>query len=304
LTKDGFCRPFDKNASGFSRSEAVCVVFLQKSADAKRVYANVVYTKTNNDGFKNEGISFPSNETQKQLFKEFYEDLGINPNAVGFVEAHATGTVIGDPQECKSFDSVFSKGRDKPLLVGSIKSNIGHTEAAAGVCSIAKIIIAFENKMIPPNINFTEPRFDIPALVSGRLKVVTESEKLPNSLIAMNSFGLGGSNAHALFQAHDKEKINFGIPADNLPRLVVWSGRSEKAVESVLGSVTKQQLDAEFVALLQNTQRISVSANTYKGYGIFTQTGTENAKCIGQHIQHFEGAKRPIVWVYSGEINF
>jgi fatty acid synthase, animal type len=106
---------------------------------------------------------------------------------------------------------------------------------------------------------------------------------------------------HILFKGNIKEKVNYGIPNDNLPRLVVWSGRTEEAIETVLISVTKQQLDAEYVALLHNIQTVSVTANTYRGFGIYSQNGNvENAKEIGKHFQHFDGIKRPLVWVYSG----
>jgi fatty acid synthase, animal type len=302
LSKDGFCRPYDKDAAGYTRSEAVCVVFLQKAADAKRIYANFVYSKTNNDGFKKEGITYPSGKMQIQLLSEFYKDLRMDPSTIDFVEGHSTGTVVGDPEECHTLDTVFCKGRKIPLPVGSIKSNMGHSEATSGVCSLAKVILAYENKLIPPNINFVEVRPGIPALESGRLKVVNNPEELAGPLICINSFGFGGGNAHALFRGHEKEKVNFGIPADSLPRLAVWSGRTEEGVKLVLDSVAKKQLDAEYIGLMQSVQVISVSSNTYRGYGIFTQTGNkENANCISQHVQHFDGAKRPIVWVYSGK---
>ena len=301
LSKDGFCRPFDKNATGYTRAEAVCVVFLQRAADARRIYANFVYSKTNNDGFKKEAITYPSGKMQIKLLKEFYEDLRMDPSKIDFVEAHSTGTVVGDPEECHTLEKIFCEGRSKPLPVGSVKSNMGHSEATSGLCSVAKVILAFENKLIPPNIHFVEARPGIPALDSGRLKVVDNAEELTGPLICINSFGFGGGNAHALFKGNEKEKINFGIPSDNLPRLVVWSGRTEEAVTVVFDSITKKPLDAEYVGLLHSVQVSSMSANTYRGFGIYSQTKTEeNATCASQHVQHFDGVKRPIVWVYSG----
>jgi fatty acid synthase, animal type len=302
LSKDGFCRPFDNDASGYTRAESVCVIFLQKSPDAKRVYANLVYSKTNNDGFKKTAITFPSGAMQIQLLRVFYEDLKMDPSKVDFVEAHCTGTKVGDPEESRTLDEIFCKGRNgKPLPVGSVKSNMGHAEATSGICSIAKVILAFHNQLIPPNIHYNEPREGIEALEQGRLQVVTKPQRLEGPLVCVNSFGFGGANAHALFKGSEKAKVNRGIPTDNLQRLVTWSGRTNEAVTIVLESVTKQPLDAEYVGLLQNSQIVSDSANTYRGYGIFTQDGNvDNAKNLLQHIQHFDGAKRPIVWVYSG----
>lgn len=97
LAADGYCRPFDVNASGYTRSEAVCVVFLQKAKDAKRIYATVEYSKTNCDGYKVEGITYPSNHMQETLLNEFYQDIKLDPSTVNYVEAHSTGTSVGDP---------------------------------------------------------------------------------------------------------------------------------------------------------------------------------------------------------------
>lgn len=302
LSKDGYCRSFDKDASGYARAEAVCVLFLQKSADAKRIYGNVVYSKTNNDGFKKEGLTYPSSQMQTKLLREFYSDLKFDASKVAYVEAHATATRAGDPEECKTLEEIFCKGRGrKPLPIGSIKSNMGHSEASSGVCSIIKVLLTFENDLIPPNLHYKEPREGVEALADGRLKVVTEPTKLDGTLIAINSFGFGGGNAHALFEAHHKKKINHGIPKDKLPRLVAWSGRTEEAVSTILDSITKRPLDAEYVGLLHNCQIVTSSANTYRGFGIFTQEGsTDNASCKSKNIQHFDGAHRPIVWVFSG----
>ena len=303
LSKDGLCRPFDKDASGYLRAEANCVFLLQRRKNAKRVYATVVHSKLNCDGFKEEGINFPSQKIQKRLLKEFYAEIGVPTNTpkLAFIEAHCTSTKVGDPEECRALDEVFCTGREKPLFIGSVKSNMGHSEPASGSCSVAKILIALDNQKLPPNLNFKTIKPEITALVEGRLKVVDEVEDLDGTLICVNSFGFGGANAHALFKANSKTKVNRGIPSDKMPRLVVWSGRTEEAIIAVMDSVTKQPLDAEYIALLQNSQLDSVPANIYRGYGVFTQkTGEENAVCVQREAQHFTGVKRPVVWVYSG----
>lgn len=198
LAKDGFCRPFDHKASGYTRSEAVCVMYLQRKRNAKRIYANVVYSKANCDGFKIEGITYPSGGMQQQLLTEFYDDLQLDPTSLTYVEAHATGTVVGDPEECKALDSIFCKNRRDPLLVGSVKSNIGHTESTSGACSIAKVILTFENGLIPPNIHFEKIRPEIPALLEKRMIVCSETTPFKGDKIAINSFGFGGANGEKL----------------------------------------------------------------------------------------------------------
>lgn len=302
LALDGIPRPFDEKASGYVRADAVCVIFLQKLKIAKRVYSTVVHSKTNNDGFKKEGTTFPSWQVQKDLFTRVYKDLNMDPSCVDYVEAHATGTFLGDPQEVKSIDEVFSENRKKPLPIGSLKSNIGHAEGAAGVCSIAKALLIFENEKLIPNINITKVRTDCPAFAEGRLRVVQDVETFDGSLIAVNSFGILGSNAHILLKRNDKKKVNQGIPSDDLPRLVLWSGRTEEAVNTIFEEITTRPLDAEFIALLQSTQLDTNPANIYRGFGIFKKNNEDDKKaiCIEKKINYINESKRPIVWVYSG----
>lgn len=300
LSEDGICRPFDENANGYTRSESVCVVFLQKARDAKRIYGTVVYSKANCDGFKEEGITYPSGKVQAELFTEFYREIGVNPRDVNFIEAHSTGTIVGDPEECGAIDEIFCKGRDRPLPVGSVKSNIGHTEPTSGCCSIAKVLLAYHTGMIPPNINFVRPRPTIPALAEGRLVVVTEPTPLDGPLVAINSFGFGGANAHVLLRGNLKKKVNFGIPNDPLPRLVVWSGRVSNACDVVFDDIIKRPLDTEYVTLLNNVQTETIPANVYRGYGVFVHEEGQNAVCVTRETDRHSGLKRPLVWVFSG----
>lgn len=301
LSPDGVCRPFDQNASGYTRSESICALFLQKAKTAKRIYANVVYSNTNCDGYKPEGITYPSGKMQEQLLSDFYNDLSLDPTTISYVEAHGTGTRVGDPEECKTLDRVFCQNRKEPLLVGSVKSSIGHTEASSGICSITKVILAFETGIVPPNINFNEIRKEIPALIEGRLKVCVENTPLPGNLVAVNSFGFGGANAHALFSRFEKTKIDNGAPKDSVPRLVLWAGRTAEAVDRVFNALDIKPLDTEFIALIQGIQQYDVSGNLYRGYGIYEHTEIGKiAKCITRVNEHVNVVKRPIVWIFTG----
>ncbi|XP_070505893.1 fatty acid synthase-like isoform X1 [Chironomus tepperi] len=303
LASDGVCRPFDENATGFSRAETICVIFLQKRKDSKRIYANVVYSSSNNDGFKKEGASFPSKIMQQKLIEDFYSKLKFDPENVNFVEAHSTGTKLGDPEEVQAIDAVFCKNNNRPkeLVIGSVKSNMGHAEAASGMASITKILLSLESRKFPPNINLKSPRSDVPAFSENRIKVATEVEDLTGDYIAMNSFGLGGGNAHSLFRGNPKVKSNSGVPDDDLGRMLLWSGRTEAAINAIFDDITQRPLDAEHIALLQNSQIQTTSANTYRGYGMFINDKTEGkAVCVKQNIQYFNGSRRPVVFVYSG----
>lgn len=139
LSPDGYCKPFDEESTGYMRSDTVAVVYLQKAIDARRIYATFVHGKTNCDGFKEEGITFPSFEKQKVLLEEFYEECGISPTELAYMEAHATGTLVGDPVEIMAIDQALCAKRNSPLLIGSVKSNLGHSESASGLCQIAKV---------------------------------------------------------------------------------------------------------------------------------------------------------------------
>ena len=121
------------------RSESVSIAFLQKTRDAKRIYATVVHGKINCDGFKKEGVTFPSIHMQTKLMQEFYMECRLSPLLVDYIEAHGTGARVGDREELNAIDKVFCPGRQTVLKIGSAKSNIGHAEPASGLCSIAKV---------------------------------------------------------------------------------------------------------------------------------------------------------------------
>lgn len=208
---------------------------------------------------------------------------------------------MGDPEECAALDNIFCKNRKTPLLVGSVKSNIGHSESTAGVCSIVKVLLAFETGLVAPNINFTRIRPGIQSLEEGRLKVCTESTKLEGKLVGVNAFGFGGANAHVLLRGNSREKVNNGIPDDGLPRLVVWSGRTEEAVNVTFDRLQSQPIDVEYIGLLHNVQRDDIPGYIFRGYGVFRQPVNGGiAECITKEVQHYNGLKRPVVWVFSG----
>ncbi|XP_055377679.1 fatty acid synthase isoform X2 [Condylostylus longicornis] len=300
LSKDGYCRPFDKDASGYTRSEAINCCFLQRKKNAKRIYATLIYSKTNCDGHKVEGITYPSGQIQEILLKDFYKDCQISPAKLGYLEAHSTGTFVGDPEECKAIDSVICSQRTEPLLVGSVKSNIGHSEASSGLCSVIKVLLSCEKGMVPPNINYTKYRPGITPLEEGRLIVVDKPRKFYSPYIGVNSFGFGGANAHALFKSNEKEKINNGIPDDNIPRLVVWAGRTEEAVHEIFNAIEGNYLDQEFIALINDIHKKPIDRLVYRGYGVFAKNQKGIAECLSKEIVYSPGLKRPVVFLFSG----
>lgn len=301
LSMDGYCRSLDEKASGFVRSEAVVMIFLQRELHAKRIYAHIVHVDMSNDGFKQEGISYPSIEKQTELLTRFYKDIDIHPHYVGFFEGHFTGTVAGDLVECCAVDNVFCTDRETPLLLGAIKSNMGHAESASGLCGLTKALLTFETGLIPPNLHYEEARKDIPGLVAKRLKVCTEKTPLSGPFIALNSIGFIGSNVHCLLRQWHKMKVNGGTPDDSLPRLINWAGRTEESISSIFDQITAMPMDAEFIGLLHEMQETAATGYFSRGFGIFESRGiTQNAICLAKEQNYSNEEKRPVVWLLSG----
>lgn len=196
LSAEGMCKAFDETGAGYVRSDGCVVTFMQKSSNARRIYASVLNVLTNTDGSKEQGITYPDGRMQNRLIRETYEGIGLDPADVVYVEAHGTGTKVGDPQEVNSITDFFCKDRKTPLLMGSVKSNMGHSEPASGVCSIAKVLLAMEAGVIPANLHYKSPNPDLYGIVDGRIKVVDTNTPWNGGIIGLNSFGFGGANAH------------------------------------------------------------------------------------------------------------
>ncbi|KAK0084976.1 hypothetical protein PV325_006291 [Microctonus aethiopoides] len=296
LSSDGKCKAFDASGDGYVRSEAAVVIYLQKARDAKRVYASVVNSKINVDGHKVQGITFPSGEMQNKLMKEVYAEAGIDPTEVVYVEAHGTGTKVGDPQEVNSIADLFcSKDRRSPLLIGSVKSNMGHSEPASGLCAVAKMLIAMEAGIIPANLHFNTPNPDIPALNDGRIQVVDKPTIWKGGLIAINSFGFGGANAHVVLRSNPKPKIPPVLNVD-IPKLVAVSGRTKESCQLFLNKVNEYQKDDEFVALVHNIHKINTIGHNFRGFSIFDDANQQ----IEIDEYHSTQEKRPIWYIFSG----
>ncbi|XP_071578880.1 fatty acid synthase-like isoform X1 [Temnothorax nylanderi] len=295
LSPDGYCRPFDVAANGYSRSETMGVIYLQKAKNAKRIYAICPHIKTNNDGYKKEGITYPSLRMQSALLMEFYDECGIPTSCLDYIETHGTATKVGDPQEINAIYNVFCKNRKTPLMIGSVKSNLGHAEAASGFTQIAKAIIAFETGFVPPNINYTSPRNDIDALINGTVHIVEKPMPLKNGYIGINSFGVGGSNVHTLLKWNFKQKVNNRAPIDALPRLVILSGSTEELVKLFLNDVANRPINIEYIRLLHDVHADRIDGHSWRGFTILNTLEPDSIK----EIQNCENAKRPVWFIFS-----
>lgn len=214
LSPTGWSHAFDSSANGYVRAEAVGVVVLKKLKDAVRdkdpIYATIIGSASNQDGHT-PGITVPSSDAQKKLMLDAYANAGITPGNVQYVEAHGTGTPVGDPIEANSIGYVLSQGRDEksPCFIGSCKTNVGHTESAAGIVSLIKTALCLKNKQIPPHLHFKEinPKIKIeqwPYEIPTKLEEWPEHEGMAHA--GVNSFGFGGTNSHLVLREAPKEQ--------------------------------------------------------------------------------------------------
>ncbi|KAI0015263.1 polyketide synthase [Xylariomycetidae sp. FL0641] len=234
LGPNGKCFAWDERAEGYGRGEGVASLVLKPLAAALRdgdhVHAVVRETGVNQDG-KTPTITSPSLEAQVKLIRDVYRRAGLDPTDTGYVEAHMTGTPTGDPIEAEALARTFGEGRrvDDPVLVGSVKPNIGHTEPVSGLAAIIKTVFALKNAVVPPNVNYKVTNPNIP-LDRWRLKVPRTVMPWPVGKprrASVNNFGYGGTNAHVILEAADSSHVH--LPSrghgmvDGTPELISGS---------------------------------------------------------------------------------
>ena len=209
MAPDGRCKAFDARADGFVRGEGCGMVVLKRLDDARadgdRILALIRSTAVNQDGRSN-GLTAPNGPAQEAVIREALAAAGVKPREVGYVEAHGTGTSLGDPIELQALGAVLGVERpaSEPVVVGSVKTNIGHLEAAAGVASLIKVVLAMRHDRVPPHLHFDTPN---PHIAWSRLpvRIPTASMAFPERngrrVAGVSSFGFSGTNAHAVLEA-------------------------------------------------------------------------------------------------------
>ncbi len=238
----GQCRAFDASANGYVRGEGGGVVVLKPLgraiADGDRIYCVIRGSSVNNDGFSN-GLTAPNPEAQQAMLVDAYASAGIDPGLVHYIETHGPGTILGDPIEAGAIGAVLgpSHSAERPLRIGSVKTNIGHLEAAAGVAGLMKVALSLHHRMLPASLGFDRPNPHIP-FEQLHLEVQTELEEWPRwgevPRAGVSSFGFGGTNSHVVLEAVPRSDVVL-LPLaaetqDGLQRLV-------RAVSSVVERV-------------------------------------------------------------------
>ncbi len=250
LSPDGRCKSFDSRANGYVRAEGVGVIVLkplaQALADSDQIYALVRATAVNQDG-RTQGMSVPNAASQEANLRDALRLADLAPQSIQYVEAHGTGTPVGDPIEVAALGAVYGEGRspDDPCVIGSIKSNLGHLEAASGMAGLIKAALCLKHRQIPASLHFETPNPQIP-FDDLRLRVAQRLEPWPEThggppRAGVNSFGLGGTNGHAVLEA--PREAGMAIPASVNPSgsrawMLPLSARSASALASLAQSFT------------------------------------------------------------------
>lgn len=251
LAPDGRCKTFDAAANGYVRGEGCGMVVLKRLSDAEtdgdHILAVITGSAVNQDGASG-GLTVPSGPSQEQVIRRALADSNIKPEQVSYVEAHGTGTSLGDPIEIGAIHQVFGK-RDQPLLVGSVKTNIGHLESASGIAGFIKVVLSLQHGLIPPNLHFHDPNPRIPwERIS--VNIPTRVSPWPASetrIAGVSSFGFSGTNAHVVLRDYRHaadESTPTPVPVQP-PYLLTLSAKSESALK---------QLSERYVQYLHDAQ--------------------------------------------------
>lgn len=249
ISPSGAIHAFSDDADGFVRADGAGVVVLKRLADAEaagdEILAVIKGSATNSDGHSN-GLTAPNPEAQIDVLRRAYADAGIDPATVDYVETHGTGTILGDPIEASALGAVLGPRRETDTLIGSVKSNIGHSESAAGIASLIKVVLAIQNDTLPPSVNFSEPNRYID-FEKERLEVVEDPREWPsdNKIAGISGFGFGGTNAHVVVQKYDAAATaqdaaaDVAVATETQPRL-----NSDNVVLPISGMVPSRRRQA------------------------------------------------------------
>ncbi len=240
LSATGRCRSFDASADGYVPGEGVGVVVLKRLSEAKadgdRIYAVIRSSAINHNGRGN-GLSAPNPQAQKALLRDAYQQAGVSPGQVQYVEAHGSGTPLGDLLELKALGEVLAEDRpsDKRCIVGSVKTNLGNTEIASGIAGLIKVALSLKHRQIPPHLHFEQPSdqtaFDrLPLAIETRL-TDWPTDAQTTAIASVSAFGLGGTNVHVVLEGEPEvQKLASDDSVADQPFLFVLSAKSEEAL--------------------------------------------------------------------------
>ncbi|HLP62849.1 MAG TPA: condensation domain-containing protein, partial [Candidatus Deferrimicrobium sp.] len=314
MSRDGHCRPFDANASGTVSGEGVGIVVLKPLENAipdrDHIYAVLKGTAINNDGSRRIGYSAPSIKGQAEVIHIAQQAAGVTPETITYVEAHGTGTSLGDPVEICALAQAFDTDKKQFCRIGSVKSNIGHLDAAAGIAGFIKTVLAIYHGMIPPSLHFKTPNpeidfTDTPFIVNTGLYDWTTDGNPRRA--GVSSFGVGGTNAHVILEEWTRPSI-YEAKKVKETHLILLSSRTETGLERNTYNL------AEFLKKNPGTDIAGTAYTLQTGRKAFayrrtlvTQETTEAAAHLDKannstkvHTYHAINQNPPIVYIFSG----
>jgi amino acid adenylation domain-containing protein len=257
LAPDGRCKTFDAAADGFARGEGCGVLVLKRLRDAvsdgDTVHAVIRGTAVNQDG-RSSGLTVPNGPAQESVIRAALDAAGAGPDEIDYVEAHGTGTSLGDPIEIRALSAALGAHRPHgaPLLVGSVKTNLGHLEAAAGVAGVIKVVLALENGSIPPHLHFRHPSPHIP-WADYQVAVASTAHPWPPRarprMAGVSSFGFSGTNAHVVIQEAPREDHHIAGAEPRSLHCLPLSARSATALAKLAASYAQTMADRPDLAL-------------------------------------------------------
>lgn len=268
LSPTGRCKTFDSRADGYVRGEGCGMIVLKRLSDAVRDKDNILAlirgSAVNQDG-RSSSLTAPNGLAQQALVRQALRVAGIHPSEVDYIEAHGTGTALGDPIELEALGEVLGEGRDArhPFLVGSVKTNIGHLESAAGVAGLIKVILCLQNEEIPRHLHLQEvnPRISLTASHASIPTRLTPWARSPKRRVAgVSSFGFVGTNAHLVVE--EAEEVVAGRQASLQPvhRLLALSARSPEGLRELVGRysrmLSRRSVDIDDLCYTANTGRV------------------------------------------------
>jgi 8-amino-7-oxononanoate synthase len=299
---DGRCKPFSGKADGIGRGEGVAVVVLRRLDDAVAaglpIYAVIKGSAVNSDGRSN-GITAPNRWAQQQVAATAYQVAGITPEQIIFLEAHGTGTLLGDMIEAKALAHAHRSRRDTPCGIGSIKGNLGHTEGAAGIAGLIKVVLSLHHLVVPPS-RFAETENAQLRLADGGLRLLTEPMHLPTEPThgGVSSFGIGGTNCHVvLASAPSTEPAPM---ADGTGVLTLSADSSESLRRNALQlSHDIESSNAPLVQLCWSTNRIKATGKAR--LAIVTDDRSEAVAALRGEFDAGIAAAMSTGWLFSGQ---
>jgi 8-amino-7-oxononanoate synthase len=261
---DGRCKPFSGNADGIGRGEGVAVVVLRRLEDAVAaglpIYAVIKGSAVNSDGRSN-GITAPNRWAQQQVAASACRAADIVPEQISFIEAHGTGTLLGDMIEAKALAHAHRSRRDTPCAIGSIKGNLGHTEGAAGIAGLIKVVLSLHHRVVPPS-RFADSENEQLRLADGGLRMLTEPMELPAETVhaGVSSFGIGGTNSHIVLASAPAAEPSPAVRLNNGGVLTLSADSPDSLHRNALQLACDfENIDAPLAQLCWSTNRIKAS---------------------------------------------